>query len=119
MEGNKTPARRTRRTASATAAPASPRKSPAKPKVAKPKVAKPKVARPKAPELTDVATSLTPAERLRMIEQAAFFRAERRGFAPGHEFEDWLAAEAEIAALVPPAAPAKKPAGRARKSPAN
>jgi hypothetical protein len=54
-----------------------------------------------------------------MIEQAAFFRAERRGFAPGHEFEDWLAAEAEIAALVPAAAPEKKPARRARKSPAN
>jgi Protein of unknown function (DUF2934) len=109
MEGNKTPARRTRRTASATAAPASPRKSPAKRKVAK----------PKAPERNDVATSLTPAERLRMIELAAFFRAERRGFAPGHEFEDWLAAEAEIAALVPAPAAAKTPARRARKSPAN
>jgi hypothetical protein len=114
MEGNKTPARRTRRTASATAAPASPRKSPAKPKVAKAKVAKPKV-----PERNDGATSLTPAERLRMIEMAAFFRAERRGFAPGHEFEDWLAAEAEIAALVPAPAAVKKPARRARKSPAN
>jgi hypothetical protein len=110
MEGNKTPARRTRRTASATAAPASPRKSPAKPKAAKPKAA----------ERNDIATSLTTAERLRMIEQAAFFRAERRGFAPGHEFEDWLAAEAEIAALVPAAAPAKKKtAARSRKSPAN
>ena len=114
MEGNKTPARRTRRTASATAAPASPRKSPAKPKVAKPKVAK-----PKAPERNDVATSLTPAERLRMIEMAAFFRAERRGFAPGHEFEDWLAAEAEIAALAPAPAAARKPVRRTRKSPAN
>ena len=114
MEGNKTPARRTRRTASATAAPASPRKSPAKPKVAKPKVAK-----PKASERNDVATSLTPAERLRMVELAAFFRAERRGFAPGHEFEDWLAAEAEIAALAPAPAAARKPVRRARKSPAN
>lgn len=28
---------------------------------------------------------------------AAYFRAERRGFVPGHEAEDWLAAEAEIA----------------------
>jgi hypothetical protein len=114
MEGNKTPARRTRRTASATAAPASPGKSPAKAKVAKAKVAK-----PKAPERNDGATSLTPAERLRMIEMAAFFRAERRGFAPGHEFEDWLAAEAEVAALVPAPAAAGKPARRARKSPAN
>lgn len=109
MEGNKTPARRSRRTASATAAPASPRKSPAKAKVVK----------PKASERNDIATSLTPDERLRMIEQAAFFRAERRGFAPGHEFEDWLAAEAEIAALLPATAPTKKTARRARKSPAN
>jgi len=31
-----------------------------------------------------------------MIAQAAYFRARRRGFAPGHELEDWLAAEAEI-----------------------
>jgi hypothetical protein len=114
MEGNKTPARRTRRTASATAAPASPRKSPAKPKATKPKVAK-----PKAPERNDVATSLTPVERQRMVELAAFFRAERRGFAPGHEFEDWLAAEAEIAVLVPAPAAVRKPARRARKSPAN
>ena len=30
------------------------------------------------------------------IAEAAYFRAERRGFAPGHELEDWLAAEAEI-----------------------
>ncbi len=28
--------------------------------------------------------------------EAAYFRAERRGFAPGHELEDWLAAEKEI-----------------------
>ncbi len=30
------------------------------------------------------------------IAEAAYFRAERRGFAPGHELEDWLAAEEEI-----------------------
>jgi len=24
------------------------------------------------------------------IAEAAYFRAERRGFAPGHELEDWL-----------------------------
>lgn len=34
--------------------------------------------------------------RERMIAVAAFYRAERRGFAPGCELEDWLAAEAEI-----------------------
>jgi len=30
------------------------------------------------------------------IAEAAYFRAERRGFEPGHELEDWLAGEAEI-----------------------
>jgi hypothetical protein len=31
-----------------------------------------------------------------MIATAAYYRAERRGFAPGGEVEDWLAAEREI-----------------------
>jgi len=30
------------------------------------------------------------------IAEAAYFRAEHRGFVPGHEFDDWLAAETEI-----------------------
>jgi hypothetical protein len=30
------------------------------------------------------------------IAEAAYFRAERRGFVPGYEFDDWLAAETEI-----------------------
>lgn len=30
------------------------------------------------------------------IEKCAYFKAEARGFAPGHELDDWLAAEAEI-----------------------
>jgi len=34
--------------------------------------------------------------RRSMIAQSAYFRAERRGFAPGHEAEDWLAAEHEV-----------------------
>ncbi|MCU0836087.1 MAG: DUF2934 domain-containing protein [Chromatiaceae bacterium] len=29
------------------------------------------------------------------IREAAYFKAERRGFAPGHELEDWLEAEQE------------------------
>lgn len=41
-----------------------------------------------------------PARRRTMIAEAAYYRAERRGFAPGHELEDWLQAEAELA---PPA----------------
>jgi hypothetical protein len=35
-------------------------------------------------------------ERRGRIAQAAYFRAERRNFAPGHELEDWVAAEAEV-----------------------
>lgn len=30
------------------------------------------------------------------IARAAYFRSERRGFAPGYELEDWLAAEREV-----------------------
>jgi hypothetical protein len=37
--------------------------------------------------------------RRRRIEEAAYFRAERRGFAPGSELLDWLAAEAELDAV--------------------
>lgn len=39
-------------------------------------------------------------ERKAMIEKAAYLRAEQRGFAPGHEIEDWLEAEKEIAHLL-------------------
>lgn len=39
-------------------------------------------------------------DRLRMIAEAAYFRAEQRGFAPGRELEDWLAAEIEVDALL-------------------
>ena len=31
-----------------------------------------------------------------LIAQAAYYRAERRGFEPGHDAEDWLAAESEV-----------------------
>lgn len=35
--------------------------------------------------------------RFEAIQLAAYLRAERRGFSPGYEMEDWLAAEREIA----------------------
>lgn len=41
---------------------------------------------------------IMPEERQQLIAQAAYFIAERRGFAPGNEVEDWLQAEAEIEA---------------------
>jgi len=41
-----------------------------------------------------------PQDRRALIAVAAYYRAERRGFAPGHEQEDWLAAEREIDATL-------------------
>jgi hypothetical protein len=38
-----------------------------------------------------------PVRRHAMIAEAAYFRAQQRGFAPGHEIDDWLEAEAELA----------------------
>ena len=34
-----------------------------------------------------------------MVAEAAYYRAEKRGFAPGKELDDWLEAEKEIEAL--------------------
>ena len=35
-------------------------------------------------------------DRYASIAQAAYFRSQHRGFKPGYEMEDWLAAEAEV-----------------------
>jgi hypothetical protein len=44
-----------------------------------------------------LAQALVPREdRHQMIAELAYLRAQRRGFEPGHELEDWLAAEMEI-----------------------
>lgn len=43
------------------------------------------------------ATSVADAARQKMISEAAYYRAQRRGFAPGRELDDWVAAEAEVA----------------------
>jgi hypothetical protein len=101
------------------------RKTPRKPrsKAAAPAAAKPapkaaaRAARPAAPVKAvarkQAAAAAPPqAERDQMVRMAAYFRAQQRGFAPGSEWEDWLAAEAEISALIEPAPPAK-----ARKAP--
>ena len=40
-----------------------------------------------------------PQERQVFIAQAAYFRAEKRGFAPGGELQDWIEAEAEVLSL--------------------
>jgi hypothetical protein len=40
------------------------------------------------------------ATRYNLIARAAYLRAEKRGFAPGGEQQDWLEAEAEIDRLL-------------------
>jgi hypothetical protein len=36
----------------------------------------------------------------RMISEAAYYRAEKRGFAEGHVLEDWLKAEEQVKAII-------------------
>lgn len=43
---------------------------------------------------------ISPEARRGMIAEAAYLRAERRGFVPGYELEDWIAAESEVDALL-------------------
>jgi hypothetical protein len=43
---------------------------------------------------------VTSQERQQIIAIRAYLRAERRGFASGHEQEDWLQAEAEVDRLI-------------------
>jgi hypothetical protein len=46
------------------------------------------------PARTSAASSQAALEQ--RIREAAYFNSERRGFAPGCELEDWLAAEAAL-----------------------
>ena len=39
---------------------------------------------------------VSPDELRKLISEAAYYRAKKRGFAPGHEVEDWVQAEAEV-----------------------
>ena len=45
---------------------------------------------------TPYSSFIDPQQRAMLIAKAAYYRALRRGFAPGHETQDWLAAEAEV-----------------------
>jgi hypothetical protein len=43
---------------------------------------------------------VSPEERHEMVAVAAYYRAESRGFLPGHEQEDWFEAAAVIDAML-------------------
>jgi hypothetical protein len=59
-------------------------------------------AKPKTPKAAGVPAKAQVSEETRraMIAESAYLRAERRGFAPGGEVEDWMAAEREVDALL-------------------
>lgn len=40
--------------------------------------------------------AIGPEDRYRLIAEAAYHRAQKRGFAAGGEVQDWLEAEAEV-----------------------
>jgi hypothetical protein len=51
----------------------------------------------KAPESRgNGAARLSAEEVYRLIQESAYFKAKARGFAPGHEVQDWIEAEAEV-----------------------
>ncbi len=56
----------------------------------------PPEALPHSPPMMDGNAPSVPLPREQLIAQLAYFRAAERGFAPGHELDDWLEAEAEI-----------------------
>jgi hypothetical protein len=45
------------------------------------------------------AIPLTDEQRRELIAVTAYYLAERRNFQPGHEDEDWLAAEVQIGSM--------------------
>jgi hypothetical protein len=66
---------------------------------------RPGASRRKAPSPEPVLVSAKPDGRVdfnnaqrrdAMIAEAAYYRAARRGFVPGHELDDWLAAEQQV-----------------------
>lgn len=61
------------------------------------------VSRPRSVEIRSKAWS--GEDRYRMIAEAAYFRAERRGFVSGSELQDWLEAEIEVDDLLGEAGP--------------
>lgn len=88
--------KQTRRKTKAPAAPRRPETAAAAPNpvTAKP-AAVPRVAQPAPHSL-----AISPEERCRMISDAAYFRAQRRGFRGGDPSRDWIEAEAEIDAML-------------------
>jgi len=48
------------------------------------------------PEPASRRSSVPEVELRAQISEAAYYRAQQRGFSPGFELDDWIAAEAEV-----------------------
>jgi hypothetical protein len=59
-----------------------------------------KVATKRSKPATKLPKTITPDLRHRIIAEAAYYRAESRGFAGGDPELDWLEAESEVDALL-------------------
>lgn len=53
-------------------------------------------AKPVPPQAFQARAEISAEELRKLIAEAAYYRAKKRGFAPGYEVEDWVQAEAEI-----------------------
>jgi Protein of unknown function (DUF2934) len=63
---------------------------------APPKAAPKSSANPTSFNNNTARATVSPDELRKLISEAAYYRAKQRGFAPGHEVEDWIQAEAEV-----------------------
>jgi len=76
-----------------------------KPATTKTKAKKPAVQKAKSTPKRRKSTpakllEITPEERWRLIAVAAYYKAEKRDFAPGREVDDWLESEREVDELL-------------------
>ncbi len=66
----------------------------------RPRSSPPRVRSPRNSPVGAPRSPLSEQARRELIAVGAYLRAERRGFVHGHAEEDWLAAEAEVDALL-------------------
>src|ERR1700689_563740 len=62
--------------------------------------AQPPAANLPAAESSSSGDELSASGRYRQIKGFAYYKSEQRGFAPGHMWDDWLAAEREVNARI-------------------
>jgi len=59
--------------------------------------AKAQPSKPQQPAKPQAVPQARPVRDLdKLIAEEAYYRAQSRGFEPGHELEDWIAAEKEV-----------------------